>query len=360
MPVVVTGFSGWVCRRVAFPSILLVAPFLTGEMLANDTPAAGKESAEKAASLPDGNIAVQAMNDQYIKVYRTIMTPRNVADAFGRRIAQRYIAMQITVANRNRDYQWLIQDASVDLGPLVEELKKAPRTCEPNLQLLLTSLSKLEGGPVHSMVSSADLTVLRGVAEKGQSLDPRNVTLRVFTAAGVIAAGLSGVTPLGHSYSPGVAAFNGPFISAFKEVFPDYTVEQLNRLNDSAYLANTVVGKQQAKVIVIFIPQAYLLTKEQQKKYYKNPESVYGCPDLRLLTTNIDGNFIANVTGTPVVTAVNIDSSDVAKFEEDSFTISGTIVGNFFSDSTLDLVSPPSGLTRRRAAVPPIKRSGSH
>ena len=67
-------------------------------------------------------------------------------------------------------------------------------------------------------------------------------------------------------------------------------------LNDSAFIANTVVGKQQARVIVIFLPMEYLLTKAQAKKFYSNPETVFGCPDLRLLEATAEGNFITAVT----------------------------------------------------------------
>ena len=212
------------------------------------------------APLPDGNIAVGKMNNDYIRVWRTIMTPKNVADAFGRRIAKRYIAMQVTIANRNKDYQWLIQDASMDLRNLLDQEKGRQAECKENTSVFLLAASELPD----SKVTSADLTVLRGVAEKGQALDPRNITLRSLTGIGVVTAGLIGVTSFGISYPPAIAAFNGPLLDAFKEIFPDYTVEQMNRLNDSAFLANTIVGKQQAKVLVMFIPQPYLLTKKQQ------------------------------------------------------------------------------------------------
>lgn len=300
---------------------------------------------------PDTVDGVNAMNGDYIKVWRSIMAPKNVADSFGRRIATKYIAMQVTIANLNKDYQWLIQDASMDISRLIGLENDPARKCQPNLKLLLSAVGRerLRRGIAAfddaTRVTSAELTVLRGVAEKGQSLDPRNVTLRALTAAGVIAAGLAGVTDFGRSFAPGVAAFNGPLLSAFQVLFPDYTVNQLNRLNDSAFLANTVVGKQQAKVIVLFIPQSDLLTSAQQKQYYKDPESIYGCPDLRLLEPNVDGNFIANITGAPMVTAVTIDSSEAAKFQTDKFAVNGSIIGNFLAGTTIDLVSPPKGLT---------------
>jgi len=294
------------------------------------------------------------MNEKYIKVWRSIMAPKNVADTFGHRIATKYIAMQVTIANRNKDYQWLVQSAQVNVAQLLFQETQRPGQCKDNLSLLLKSLEDEKSSKLnpprpgdYTYVESADLSVLRGVAEKGQSLDPRNMTVRSFTAAGVIAAGLIGVTRVGHSYAPGVAAFNGPLLSALQELLPDYTVNQLNRLNDSAFLTNTVVGKQQAKVIVLFIPQSDLLTKAQQKQYYKDPESVYACPDLRMLEANVDGNFVAIVSNTPTATAVTIDSSEATKFQTDNFTVNGSITGNFLTGSTVELVSP-SGLTLKQ------------
>ena len=311
------------------------------------------------------NDRVDKDNNSYIKIWRSIMAPKNVADTFGHRIASKYIAMQVTVANRSKDFQWLIQDASVDVSRLLTIERQRQGKCKENLTLLMNAL-EIEEAPRdkngralpihtpgdyrdpgdHNRVTSADLTILRGVAEKGQSLDPRNITVHTLTAAGIVAAGLVGVTRVGHSYAPGVAAFNGPLISAVEQVVPDYTVNQLNRLNDSAFLANTVVGKQQAKVIVVFIPQSDLLTKEQEKLYYKNPEAVYACPDLRMLEASVDGNFITTVAGSPMITAVAIDSP--ASFQGDNFTVTGSITGNFLAGTDVKLISPPDGVTIKR------------
>ena len=68
------------------------------------------------------------------------MSPKDVSDTFGRRIAQRYIAMQISVANRNKDYQWLIQNAGFDLRTFATYVAGRPG-CDANLQLLVQALN---------------------------------------------------------------------------------------------------------------------------------------------------------------------------------------------------------------------------
>jgi hypothetical protein len=328
--------------------------------------------------LPDGNAAVNDMNVKYIQVWRTLMAPKNVADAFGPRIAKRYIAIQITVANRNTEYQWLIESASVTLDKLVLDLDarvtaQPNSACSENLTRLLNALKALGayvppapteeeraaarttgttklpsavatiGGP--ATVSSADLTVLRGVAEKGAALDSRNFTLRILTGAGTIAAGLLGITRFGDAFAPSIAAFNGPLLTAYQTTFPDFTVNQLNRLNDSAFTANTIVGKQQAKVIVIFIPADYLLTKDEASRFYHDPNSVFGCPDLRLLEASVNGNFVETVLPTPVITAITVNANEEANFGKDDFSVGGIVTGHFLDKAKIALSNPPDGVT---------------
>jgi hypothetical protein len=45
--------------------------------------------------------------------------------------------------------------------------------------------------------SSNDLSILRGVAERGQTQDPRNVAYRTLQAIGIVGGGLTGVAGLG-------------------------------------------------------------------------------------------------------------------------------------------------------------------
>lgn len=290
--------------------------------------------------------AVDAYNLKHVKMWRTIMDPKRVADAFGKRIGQKYVAVQITVANLHSDYQWLITDASVDIEELIARLQQSTE-CSGTMNLLQKSAQSMSDANRQTtlQISSADLTVLRGVAEKGQYLDTRNMTLRSLQGAGTVAAGLLGITTFGPAFAPAVAAFNGPLISAFQTVFPDETFNQLNRLNDSAFLANSVVGKQQARVLVVFVPQSYFFTPSEQKRFYKDPTSVYACADLRLLNASVDGHFIASVDVAPVVTTVSIAESEAVKFASDNFNVAGRLVGRFLDKTNTTLLRKPDGLT---------------
>src|SRR5712664_1671008 len=119
------------------------------------------------------------VNQNEIHVFVSIMDPKIVSDTFGKRVAERFVAIQVTIGNHNKDFQYLINDVSLNLAkvfPDVAAIKVAGRSLPPYYTL-----------------SSAELSLLRGVAEKGQGQDTRNKTLRFFRGIGTIAAGLIGV-----------------------------------------------------------------------------------------------------------------------------------------------------------------------
>jgi hypothetical protein len=279
---------------------------------------------------------IKAQSDDDIKVKVGVMAPQIVSDTFGRRVAQNFVAVQVTVANHNTNYQYLINDVTLSLD-----------------KVFIPHVPSEDG----LYISSAELSLLRGVAEKGQGQDTRNKTLRLFRGVGTIAAGLIGVTSFGPSYAKSVAVFNGPVISAFSEAFPDYTINQMNRLSDSAYQANTLVPAKHSKVMVAFIPQAMFLNETQRKQFWKDPTGLYPdtnggcssplCVDFRKADIYLDGNFITEVsTLPPAVSTAVFSSTEMQKFQNDKPVVSGSIVGRFLSGASISLLNQqPKGLS---------------
>src|SRR5438128_2068350 len=257
-----------------------------------------------------------------IRVYLSVMDPKNVSDIFGKRIGKRYVAIQITIANRNKDFQYLIHDVSLDLTKIYGKSDLKPR-------------GKYEPSSEHK-------TLVRGVGEKGEILDPRNLIVRLLTGAGTIAGGITGVTTFGSSYAPSVAAFNGPVLSAIRNAFPDMTVNQMNRLNDSAYASNTVVPKQSAKVMVAFLPQAVLLDSRLRALFWKEPTECFKEVDLRSIVAFVDGSFIEEKTESleQSLTSVEITESEMQKFSTANFEVKGRILGDHLDGSEVKLKEP--------------------
>ncbi len=276
--------------------------------------------------------AGQSDLQKYVRVYRSLLDPKDVEDIFGRRIAKHFVVLQVTVTNRNKDYELLIHDISLDLHGL--------------------ALGKSFGKKQE--VSSIELSLLRGVAEKGQSGDRRNVTLRVLRGVGSVAAGIIGVTDFGTSYAPSVAVWNGPLVAAYADIFPDYTINQMNRLNDSAYSANSIIAKQHSKVMAVFLPQAIFLNPDEMKQFWKDPTSLPEDADLRRIGIFVDGNFITNVEDlAPTLTSAAIEATDMKNFQNDKPEVKGSISGKYLSGTDIKLLNTDlSGVTVRVDGTP--------
>ncbi|MDP9049497.1 MAG: hypothetical protein M3O31_02070 [Acidobacteriota bacterium] len=230
-------------------------------------------------------------NAAYIRVHRDILTPQTSADDFGYRLGHRFIVYQVTVENGSKDYQFMLQDVTIDF-------------------------SALYGAPAGTdsykySASGQDLMLLRGVPEKGEDLDPRNKVLHILQGIGSVAGAVSGLTSFADVMGPSVAVFNGSFLQGYTGIAPDHTSTQLNRLSDSAFTANTVVDKQRAKTIAMFIPADEILSTEQQQSFWSNPYTFIGFQRGRLdgilnkADICVDGTFIQAVTVTaPTLSSV--------------------------------------------------------
>jgi hypothetical protein len=328
-----------------------------------------------------GGSPAQIRLSDYLKVYVGVIDPRIVQDVFGKRVAQRFVAIQVTIANQNKDYQFLIHDVSLDLkqvfgrefsNSLRVDSQKQCDVCkagcmERSAPIGSETPEEKDGRiadcedecanscrPDKFELSSLELSLIRGVAEKGQGEDSRNKVLRYFRAFGSIAAGFIGVASFGPSYPKAVAIFNGPVISAYSELYPDYTINQMNRLNDSAYKSNTLVPRQQAKVIVAFIPQAIFLNKEQRKKFWDDPTTLYpdyasgrttGTVDFRKAQALVDGSFIVEVENLPPqVTGINITPEEALNFLGARPVVKGYVLGKFLEGAEIDLTNAPEGM----------------
>ncbi|MGA9606505.1 MAG: hypothetical protein WBR21_05730, partial [Rouxiella badensis] len=127
-----------------------------------------------------------------IRVHRVIMTPQVAADDFGSRLAHRFIVYQVSIENENKNYQYMLEDVSIDFS---RSFRQLPGTYKYN-------------------ASGQDLTLLRGVPEKGQDLDKRNAILHVLQGIGSVAGGVSGLTGFSDVMGSSVAVFNGAFLQA--------------------------------------------------------------------------------------------------------------------------------------------------
>ena len=226
-----------------------------------------------------------------IRVRRSVMSPKEASDAFGRRLGRHYIIYQVTVENRSGDYQYMLHNVSVDLSALVGAKQ----------------------GSYEWSFSTQELSMLRGVPEKGQDYDPRNISLHILRGVGTVAGGVSGLTAasIQDVFAGAVAGYNGPFLSSFLDIFPDHTATQLNRLSDSAFTANSIVAKRAAKVFAIFVPSDLLLTNGEALEYWRHPLNLMSDKehDFRRADVCVDGTFITEVSTTDLASVEFADQT---------------------------------------------------
>lgn len=270
---------------------------------------------------------------EFVDLQISVMAPKNVADVFGRRIAHRYVAFQITISNTSKEYKFLVENITLDLDDIaIDDDLKVPEQYKPN---------------------STDLSLIRGISEKGQAYDPRNFILRIMRGAGTVAAGLIGVTTFGSSYDPGVAVFNGPVVTAFANTFPDNTINQLNRLNDSAYQTNILIPKEGAKVVVAFLDQAMFMGKDLRKKFYDDPMTIVDKIDFRRAIPNLYGIMVTDALDQPpFVTQVVISTSQMEGFLKAPSQVEGQIIGRNLIGAEIELSNPPDGVSIQKKGTP--------
>ncbi len=227
-------------------------------------------------------------NNPLIRVHRLLMAPKIASDDFGYRLGRRFFIHQVTISNDSTDHQFLVHDVSIDLS----------------------ALFSAQSGTYLYSASSQDLTLLRGIPEKGQDLDRRNLALHVLQGIGSVAGAVSGLTSFPDVMGPSVAVFNGSFLQGYVGIAPDHTGTQLNRLSDSAYITNTLIDKQRARTIAMFIPEATLLSTKEQDEYWKRPHTfLEEVLNMDQADVCVDGAFITTVATPPTLTSATLTSN---------------------------------------------------
>lgn len=297
-------------------------------------------------------LADDSVDQDYVVTRRVILTPKQVADDFGKRIAQTHLAVQVTVANNSKDKDLIIQHAALDLTKALTPTRLAffvQRVQEVNAKLGLTGDDAYVADGT-AKTSSVDLQLLQGVVQKGQHFDTRNQAYRAILTIGTLGAGLVGVAGLGPVLPRAVAAWTGPGLTAFSTLFPDLTVDEVIRLSDEAYTANIVVPKEKSRVFVVFMPLDLLLTASEKKEFWSNPNDFISLvkasntgknadrPDLAQLEVEIQYKFIVPANDVPPsVTDVVFDAKEVDNFAA-AKPVHGSVVGRFLDGATVSLL----------------------
>jgi hypothetical protein len=278
-------------------------------------------------------------------VHRALVWPKEASDNFGRRLGKRFVIYQVTITNASTDFQYAVSDIVVDLAPIYNQL---------NVNAVTTA-GYSPTPPAIFQASSQDLEMLRGVAEKGQDYDPRNMTLHIMQGVGSVAAAVSGLTPFSDVFGPAMANYNGAFLQAIgNTIFPDHTTTQLNRLSDMAFSTNNLIGKLQTKKYTVFIPNDLVMYKNDQGDYWGNTRSFLNNYQFDQLNICVDGLLLVQAQATPAPT---FSTTEAYVVDGETITLSDSADGAVIYYTTDG--NPPSTNSNKYTASIPITAATS-
>jgi len=166
---------------------------------------------------------------EHILCSQSILSWHEASDVVGRRVANTFIAIQVVVRNLSPDHEFLLHD----------------------VQAMLNT-SRFYGTHDHDLV--------RGVAEMGQVLSPRNIALNTATAIGTSVGAAYGI--LSVNAKLGLNIWQSGVIPGLQLIFPDNTVRQVARIDNLAFSPGSttmVIPKNGAIGILVFLPQRVFL-----------------------------------------------------------------------------------------------------
>lgn len=221
------------------------------------------EPVEEDKSKPNGI----ADDDEKIVPAPVFLSYKDVKDNFGRRIADSFMVVQVTVQNEN-DKQFIVQDVQIALDPnqcaVANDFYK-----DFNVEECKGVYDKYFKYPI--VYSPTDRNLLMGVSKVGQYKNPRSFFFRVLEFAGSFGTSLTGFNFIGRDGKAGIGILRGSFLDSTKNLIPADEAEKMNNLSENSYIANVIIESKQAKTFNVFIPTDRFFYKDTWKLYKQPP-----------------------------------------------------------------------------------------
>ena len=200
----------------------------TGEPASTDKPALINLNRQFVVSSSDDTKYVNCgfankagSKNSYIGCSFVPLSYKATQQIFGKAIADRFIVVQVTVRNKNTEFEYLLQDIKL--------------------------------GTIDSMVASLDKKLARRVAENGEQFSARAISFRLVEAGATVLTGIAGV--VGNDLLKDAANLvAGPAQTGFRGAIPDLSTAEINSVSDNGFsVTSTVIPKNSAIAVVAFL-----------------------------------------------------------------------------------------------------------
>lgn len=188
---------------------------------------------------------------------------------FGKEIADNYAVIEVNVGNKSPDAALIIHGIFIDYTHWA--LSGTPSRPQ------LTAEGVLREGPdpfqastTANQIASEEYRVVRGQLLDAQMWSKRNWTMRILTFLGSV-GGAYAFSISEEGIIRGLNAFSGVVVPGARDLWPDGTIEQLNRVSDFGFQTNKVVPSKGGEVIICFFPIDRFLTPGFKRLFQRSP-----------------------------------------------------------------------------------------
>jgi hypothetical protein len=230
---------------------------------------------------------------------QAVLIPNGLARRiFGKEVAKNYAVIELIISNRDANAALVVHSIFLDTSKWL--LSGPVSHCTSQLSDGMDKTQQVSN-PCH--VASIESRLVRGEMLDAQQWTARNWTIRGLTAVGAVGAGFA--FPFSGDVAKGISSFNGVVVPGASTLWPDGTVNQINRISDFGFQTNKVIAKQSSDIVVAFFPIDRFLTKGFRQVFLSDPAAWFTPYELLAdpKTKAIFSQFVGPLLKVPVETS---------------------------------------------------------
>jgi hypothetical protein len=201
---------------------------------------------------------------------QAVLIPRvDARRIFGKEIADNYAVIEVNVGNKSEDAALIIHGIFIDYTHWA--LSGTPSRPQLTAEgVVRNAPDPFQASTSPNQIASEEYRVVRGQLLDAQMWTKRNWTMRALTFLGSV-GGAYAFSISEQGIIRGLNAFSGVVVPGVRDLWPDGTIEQLNRVSDFGFQTNKVVPSKGGEVIVCFFPIDRFLTPGFKKLFQRSP-----------------------------------------------------------------------------------------